>query len=491
MVGILFPLTGKGDRSTTVFNKAVYKAMAESLGSRSVAQAIDSEKDWRHKYHACVDLLIEGLVTTALKDSSAFATALRAGLEQARAMDFEAVEGSSVPLAQAMTNPGFRFHAIKVQGHGQAKTEFVLPYDNSELRGEAVGVQCDLWVQRGTMESDCAAAIKAGAQKLEGLSGRTFLVLGAGSELGPVKPLLEAGATVAAVATNRPQRWSSLIQFARSTAGTLLVPLAAPQFSGNDEELAQAAGADLLSQAPAVAEWLVRCGKEALGPVTFCTYLYADGEANVRLTAAADFVAEAVAQALGKQKVSFAYLASPSTSVVMPEAAAQAQAELYSKAGIWAKTFGHRRPCKAVEGTPMPVHLFNGFEVLQGPNYALAQGMRQWRAMLLHMEGFIVSTPMAPICRTESVVHNPTMAVVLEGMAYWQPMEAFDADTARMALLAILLSDLEEPAPDLASPMHLFTRKAFHSGSWRCPFDLASLGMSTWLLGKLAPRRRP
>lgn len=30
-----------------------------------------------------------------------------------------------------------------------------------------------------------------------------------------------------------------------------------------------------------------------------------------------------------------------------------------------------------------------------------------------------VSAPMAPVCRTESVVHNATMAVLLEGMAPW------------------------------------------------------------------------
>ena len=28
-----------------------------------------------------------------------------------------------------------------------------------------------------------------------------------------------------------------------------------------------------------------------------------------------------------------------------------------------------------------------------------------------------VSSPMAPMCRTESVVHNTTMAVLLEGLA--------------------------------------------------------------------------
>ena len=84
------------------------------------------------------------------------------------------------------------------------------------------------------------------------------LRLGAGSELGPVRPLLqacllrcyahsvnhtitamgslvcEAGATVAAVATRRPKRWADLIAFARKSAGKLLVPVLGNQ-PANDE----------------------------------------------------------------------------------------------------------------------------------------------------------------------------------------------------------------------------------------------------------------
>ncbi|CAE8736873.1 unnamed protein product [Polarella glacialis] len=411
-------------------------------------------------------------------------------------MDFEATAGSIVPLAQAMASPASKFQTVKVQGTGAIKTDFALPYDGAELRGQELESQCDQWAEVGTMEPDCAAALKAGARKLGELKGRTFLILGAGSELGPARPLLEAGATVVAVATRRSQRWADLIAFARGTAGTLLIPVAgqagqAWQVPGSDEELAKSAGADLLAEAPAVSEWLVRCGRVAPGLVTLGTYLYADGEANMRLTAAADFVVEALAKALGNQKVSFAYLASSSTAVVIPPEAVQAQADNYAQANNWAKLCGTRRNCAPLEGSSVPLHIYRGIEVLQGPNYALSQSMRQWRAVLLHMEGFVVSAPVAPNCRTESVLHNKTMAVILEGVGYWAPMESFDADTARMAMYAILISDLSEKPPQLASPMHLFARKSFHSGGWRCPFELSSLGMTTWVLGKLAPRKRP
>ena len=48
---------------------------------------------------------------------------------------------------------------------------------------------------------------------------------------------LQAGATVAAVATRRPKRWAELIALARRSAGTLLVPVS-PQNGEvkNDED---------------------------------------------------------------------------------------------------------------------------------------------------------------------------------------------------------------------------------------------------------------
>mmetsp|Transcript_44547 Transcript_44547/g.88272 ORF Transcript_44547/g.88272 Transcript_44547/m.88272 type:complete len:524 (+) Transcript_44547:94-1665(+) len=492
MAGIQFPATEKGDRSTTAFGKSVFGSAAQSLGRGDVAEAIKKEKDWRHQYVKHLDALTDQLCVTATQDAEKVAQALRSGLEQARAMEFESAEGTTLRLAEAMAAMPKKFETVKVEGTGTPMLELSLPYAGKHLTGQELSNQVDHWAKRGTMEPDSAEAVKIGAQRLGDLRGRTFLVLGAGSELGPVRPLLQAGATVAAVATRRPGRWGELLAFARSTAGTLLVPVASAQAVANDNELAQVAGADLITETPSIAEWFLRCGREAVGAVTCGTYLYADGEANVRLTVASDFVVDTLAQALGNQKVSFAYLVSPSTSVVIPPEAVQAQETNFTIAGRWSKLFGQRLECPTLPGVTPPLHIFHGLVVLQGPNYALAQMMRQWRAVLLHMGGFVVSTPVAPTCRTESVVHNKTMSAILDGMGHWHPMESFNPDTARMAMFAILVSELtEQQPPKLASPMHIFARKAFHSGGWRCPFDLSSLGASTWVLGRLAPAKHP
>lgn len=496
MAGVQWPLTAKGDRSSTGFNKDVYKAIAESLACQDLAQAIASEKDWRQQYDRHVENVVEDLAAMSLVDTGKMAAAMQAGLEKARAMEFEASEGNSSALAEVMKEPKRKFETAKIAGtKAEAKTEVTIPYHGTELKGQELDAQCDVWAKFGTIEPGCAEALKSGARKLGELKGRTFLVLGASSELGAVRPLLEAGATVAAVMRSNTKRWTELIEFARNTAGTLLAPIAGGSATGSDKEIAESAGADLLKDAPAVADWLLRCGREAEGPVTVSTYLYMDGEANVRLTAVSDFIVEAAAKEFGKEKVSFAYLASGSTSHIISEEASKAQEENFKTGNAWAKMFGKRKdlaPSGQASKLGAPSYNFyRGLINRQGPNYALAQYMRQWRAVLLHVEGFIVSTPVTPNCRTESVCSNKIMKAALEGMAYWKPMESFDPETCRMAMLAILVTDLTEPLKDLASPGMIFTQRAFHSGLWRCPFELGSLGWTTYALGQVAPRKKP
>lgn len=494
MPGVVFPKTEKGDRSTTTFGKATFGEIARALGDTELEQNIQREKDWRHKYPVHVDRVTESLVGAGTRDAQKALTALSKGLESLHGMEFENASGECVPLSEAMAGASMTFDTASIVGTGAASLEFRMPYKSQELSGAQLEAQCDAWAAYGCMEPSCAEAIKEGSKKIASLRGRTFVVLGAGSELGPVRPLLAAGATVAAVGTRRPARWAELIRFARGTAGTLLVPVARGRSIGDDDAISQVAGADLSVDAPSVAEWALACAKQASGLVTLGTYLYADGEANVRLTAAADCIAERIAKELGPAKASFAWLTSCTTTLVVPEAAVEAQESVRAqRATWWQKSFGVAQRCDrvSIEGTTDAPRLFHGLEVMQGPNYALSQLARQWRAMLFHAAGFRVSAPVTPMCRTESVCHNATMAVVLDGVAYISPLEAFEAETARAAMFAVLTSDLEEPPPQLPSPFHLFERKAFHSGLWRCPFLMSSLGMSTWMLGKAFAKKFP
>lgn len=491
MPGILFPATEKGDRSTTGFGKDVLRAAASALpGEEALSDAISKEKDWRHNYPKYFVQLLEA---QAKADTSTALSSFKAGLQKAQALEFE--KDAVGPLATAMATPPVdgHFDTATIKGSGSAvELEVPFEYSGCVLKGDTLAAQLGKWTNYGCMEQDCADAIKAGASKTASLKGRTFIIIGAGSELCPLKHLLQAGATVAALATRKPQRWEKLIEFTRGTAGTLLLPVAKGTDTAVDSTVAKAAGVDLMVDTPAVGEWVQRVVKESPGEVTIGTYLYVDGGANVCVTVASDYFIEAAAKAAGQKKVSFAWLGSPATVHVVPEAMAAAQKAGLGNASWWQKMTLGQKPPKTIQAKDgKDVCIFDGFAVMQGPNYAVAQHLRQWRAMLLHSEGFLVSTPMAPICRTESVIHNTTMKAALDGMYYLPPLEAFHPETASALLFAMLVSDLTEAAPSLRSPLDLFTRRSFHSGVWRCPFSFESAGKMLFVLGKVAGQSTP
>lgn len=493
MAGIQFPKNEKGERSTTSFQKAVFTKVAGILpGEDALVQSIASERDWRHRYDHWYTMLLRAQVKSAgsAETMKCAMDSLSAGLEQASALEFERPDGTTVQLKDEMAAdvPELEQFVIKGTGQSGAGVTYVVPYKGADLQGVDLASQVQAWADYGTMEQDCAAAVQEAAGKMSCLPGKSFVILGAGSELGPLRSLLRAGATVYAVGTKKPQRWAELIEFARSTAGTLIIPVPAGTPSTSDPSLV--AGADLMKNPGAVKTWVLNCIQSASGNVTIGTYLYADSDANVRITAAADYIIEA-AQKLGKDRVSFAWLGSPATAHIVPSECVEAQQTNVGKMSWWLKMWPWARTeNEAVAIGSGTCHVYKGYAIMQGPNYALAQHMRQWRAMLLHMAGFTVSSPMAPPCRTESVCHNKTMATYLDGLAYFPPCEAFEPDTANALMFGLLVSDLagEKPAP-LATPFHLFTRKSFNGGSWRTPYNMESAGKAALLLGKLFPKK--
>ena len=79
------------------------------------------------------------------------------------------------------------------------------------------------------LEPSAADAVREVAAHPEWLrlEGRTVAVLGAGAEMGPLRPLLRWGARVAAVDLPRPAIWERVLGRPARRAGTLLVPVAA------------------------------------------------------------------------------------------------------------------------------------------------------------------------------------------------------------------------------------------------------------------------
>ena len=118
--------------------------------------------------------------------------------------------------------------AVTVAGTGAAESELSVPYRGERLRGSALLRRLEAWVTAGVIEPSCADAVRAVAANPDWLAlpGRTVVALGAGAEVGPLPVLLSWGARVIGVDLPRPVIWERVLEMARRSGGTLLVPVA-------------------------------------------------------------------------------------------------------------------------------------------------------------------------------------------------------------------------------------------------------------------------
>ena len=319
--GVVFPASEDGRRSTSAVGKTV---VADALRPVDPAGALGAERDtnWRTGYLVHFRRLVEA----GLASKDAAVTVARGGLESLhRQMRVSHDDGQESGLDALLSAPARRSIAtVTVQGTGEAVNELALPYHGQLLRGDALLRRLEAWTADGVIEPSCADAVRTVAQHPEWLrlSGRTIAVLGAGAEVGPLPVLLGWGAQVIAVDLPSPPIWNRVLDAARRSGGTLLIPVAGnsgQQLTGNsDDDIAQHAGIDLISDVPAVADWLAAADM----PLVLGNYVYADGAANVRLAAAVDALTMRLQAARGD--VALAFLATPTDVFAVPaEAVAQ------------------------------------------------------------------------------------------------------------------------------------------------------------------------
>lgn len=118
----------------------------------------------------------------------------------------------------------------------------------------------------------------------------------------------------------------------------------------------------------------------------------------------------------------------------------------------------------------------------------MAKRMQHWRAIIARSKGCTVSSNIAPSTSTVSVTQNRTFAWAYEGMPYFKPYEIFAPETSNSVMSAILFNDLNNPTSvanpniPLANPNQLFSYGGFHGGTWRCAYEIDSIGESSVLL---------
>jgi hypothetical protein len=491
LAGVVFPASRDGRRSTSALGRAV---VADALRPVDPAGALGAEHEtnWRSGYLVHFRRLIEA----GLASKAAWLAIARAGLDSLHARMQVATPGSGeAGLDSLLTGPGQRpFATATVHGTGEAESELALPYHGERLRGDALARRLDAWVDAGVIEATCADALRAVAAHPEWLRlpGQTVAVLGAGAEIGPLPVLLGWGARVAGIDLPHTPLWDRVLRTAQGTGGTLLVPVA-PQPAGHgaagDAGLRERAGLDLVSEIPAAADWLAGIG----GPLVLGNYVYADGAANVRVSAAVD--ALTVRLQAARDDLALAFLATPTDVFAVSGDAVAQSARAYASRSRGAKLAG--RPLRTLSGGRLLRRAYlpgtdpgisDNLVAQQGPNYALAKRLQRWRATLARDGGATVSLNVAPPTRTKSVVRNRALAAAYAG-AHRFGVEVFEPATCKVLMAALLVHDLHTGGgPAHAHPWQDEAYAAATGGLWRIAYaPRSALGLAA-LLGFGAAR---
>lgn len=505
-VGVSFPLQPDGKVSTTATGKEIWAAAVGELDA-DLADAIRAEKDWRHNYAGYAKRVADLGVSSPEAAMSIAANGCKAAND---AFQFFR-DGKRTSLEAAAPREPFGFHTGIVRGEGTHMSMLPRVPHNPPGSEPHVRTVLDLgsaanlvqaWADYGSCEASCAQSIRAfGAMDMKqsraAISENVFVLLGATSELGPFKSLMEVGATVVAISRNGA-KLATLISSMDKCAGSVVVPLSVEQSTLPEDDvtgLSSVAGADLIAQTPEVIAWLSQLFPEKTLVLDMLVYL--DGEANVRASVAMDMICAQVAANRGPGKTALAYLVSPATAHPVSPEARDVSVEAY-KNRSWLMSAVGAGPSYGLEdqtkGDYRPkIPVLNGCIVKQGPNYCLAKTMQQWRALVARADGQVVSANLAPPCRTVSVCRNPQIAAALEGLTWFPPLACYDPDTVSAIMTILLLWDLAapessaQPATPLDNPSQLFVQNAFHGGNWRCAYNAEEgmLAMTGFVIGKV------
>lgn len=497
-IGIAFPPGPDGLPSSRLAGTRVMSAALGALDASHAAEAL-REPRWRHAYPTHFRRLVEGSMRSP---PTALASA-RAGLDAAWSSLHFVAQGGPRSLRDALAEPQPPLHTATLRGRGDARpAAWHVPFRGELLHGSALAARIDDWQARGVIEPSAAGALHRCLQHPEwfDLSDRSLVLLGAGSEAGPLRRLARWRARIVAVDIARETVWRRIAATIAEGNATLIAPVRRA-VRPNDDAWAADAGADLLAEAPSIAAWL----RGLDGPLDIAALGYLDGERHVRLALAMDMIQSAVCDA--DRRTSLAWMATPTDVFAVPEATARRAIAAYEARSVGQRALdmplrlasGDRLFHPNVERIEHPEHgpaygLVDSIVVEQGPNYALAKRLQQWRALLARDAGHRCSINIAPSTSTASVIKNPALAAGFAGAGAFG-LEVFEPATTNAIMAALWVHDLRcdeaaaNPARGLDHPFELFMDNACHGGLWTAAYRArsalplaAALG---WIRGKL------
>ena len=325
--GIQFPLDDSGKRSTAPVGRRILAAALRVLDAGAAENCL-AERDWRHAYPQHLRRLVE---LQAARPQATVASC-RAGLDAAWQRTGLPARRPAAGAAQAMATPaGAPLQTLRLRGaQDSAPARWEVPYKGRRLSGDALARRIDAWAAAGVIEPSNAQALHLARTHPEwfDLSDRHLVLLGAGSEAGPLAWLAQWRANIVAIDLARGPTWKKIAQRVRAGNGQLIAPVAAAASLGGDAALdLQLAGCDMLTQTPQIAAWLQQLGQ----PLDLFSIAYLDGERHVRVSMAMDAIA--VACAAAEPRCTLAWMATPTDVFAVPQPLAEAVMRAYDERG--------------------------------------------------------------------------------------------------------------------------------------------------------------
>ncbi|MFN9732116.1 MAG: hypothetical protein ACK59M_17030 [Pseudomonadota bacterium] len=488
--GLVLPRGADGKRSSIAFGRAVFADALRAVDADGAA-AIENERDWHANYPAHV----QRLVAVGAASAAATLAIARAGLSSARARLRFATGGVEATLDEALAARGHDWRVARLPGRGAARpAPLEFPYRGELLRGDAILRQLDAWLATGRIEPSHAAMVRwvLDHPAALDLSDQRVALLGARAEMGPLPQLARWRAQIVAIDLPKPDIWRRIVADVDAGNATLYAPLR--EGAGDDADaIAAHGGADLLLDTPGIVDWL--CESDL--PLTLGAYAYLDGALHVRVSAAMDAIQAAV---LARRADStLAMLATPTDIYAVPAAVRAAAHARFAARGSGARATAVlsrgrlmrrnvEREIVAEDGARYGIA--DSMVVQQGPSYALAKRLQQWRALDARAAGARVSIHVAPPATTLSVVKNRLLANAYRAAIRFG-VEAFEPRTASALMAACLVHDLRnpgapaQPAIPLAHPLELLMHGAAHGGLWRIAHQPRSVLPLAAVLGSI------
>lgn len=444
------------------------------------ADAVINEKNWRKSY----PIHFKRLVECGLSSPEAALRIAQDGLQQAyEEFSFQRDQHTHA-LNEVMNLKSKDLNTYTLQGNSNAEPQWFVPYQGKNLEGQALLDQIQLWLDRGIIEASHAQALQACVQHPEwfDLSDRTMVLFGAASEAGPLPWLAKWKANIVALDLNHERVWTKILNTVLQGNATLYAPsVESIDPSASIREAAERLGVNLLTDTPEIAHWLTQFDRD----LDLAAIAYLDGEKHVRVSMAMDAIMQHVSQQ--KSNTSLMYMCTPTDVYAVPQEVIQGGLDKFKSRSklenILSKSistvsrdyFFKQNEERLFQCHDKQYGICDCLVVEQGPNYALAKRIQQWRATLARSQGQRVSINIAPSTTTHSVTKNPLLKAAFNGANLFD-VEAFEPATTNAIMAALWIHDLRNPQsvanPDIAlnHPLDLIMHGANHGGLWRVAY---------------------